>query len=92
MHASLLVLNTPHVLSLQLAQVMDNVLPHMRRGTPGQQTVFRARFSAVSAPEVKAAMVRQSSWQTCLYSFAHNALGRGVGAADAFGGSTRLCT
>lgn len=37
-------------------EVMDNVLPHMKRGAPGQQTVFRARFSAVSAPEVKAAM------------------------------------
>jgi hypothetical protein len=51
------------VLTLSLLQVMDNVVPHMRRGAPGQQTVFRARFSAVSAPEVKAAMVRWSTLQ-----------------------------
>lgn len=38
-------------------QVMDNVVPVMRRAQPGVQQVFRARFSAVSAPEVHAAMV-----------------------------------
>lgn len=38
-------------------QVMDNVVPAMRRAGPGVQQVFRARFSAVSAPEVHAAMV-----------------------------------
>ncbi|KAG2490592.1 hypothetical protein HYH03_010985 [Edaphochlamys debaryana] len=37
-------------------EVMDNVLPSMRRGAPGQQTVFRARFSAITAPEIRAAM------------------------------------
>ncbi|KAF6259333.1 DNA topoisomerase [Scenedesmus sp. NREL 46B-D3] len=46
-----------------LDAVMDNVLPHMKRGAPGQQAVFRARFSAVSAPEVKSAMVRQAQQQ-----------------------------
>lgn len=45
----------PHTL-----QVMDNVVPAMRRAQPGAQQVFRARFSAVSAPEVKAAMVSSS--------------------------------
>eukprot|EP00879_Flechtneria_rotunda_P020115 GHRR01021155.1.p1 GENE.GHRR01021155.1~~GHRR01021155.1.p1 ORF type:complete len:503 (+),score=166.27 GHRR01021155.1:71-1579(+) len=37
-------------------EVMDNALPHMRRVAPGQQQVFRARFSAISAAEVHAAM------------------------------------
>jgi hypothetical protein len=66
MHALLRVQYTPHVLLLHLLQVMDNVLPHMRRGAPRQQTVFRARFSAVSAPEVKAAMVRLNGLRTML--------------------------
>lgn len=35
-------------------EVMENVVPAMRRGQT--QQVFRARFSAVSLPEVKAAM------------------------------------
>ncbi len=42
-------------------EVMDNVLPHMaRRGTAGaggQQQVLRARFSAITAPEIRTAMV-----------------------------------
>lgn len=38
-------------------QVMDNVVPVMRRGGSQQQQVLRARFSAVSAPEVHSAMV-----------------------------------
>ncbi len=37
-------------------QVMENTLKWMVR-VPGQQ-VFRARFSAISAPEILAAMVR----------------------------------
>lgn len=36
---------------------MDNAVPHMKRLPPGQQQVYRARFSAISAPEVMAAMV-----------------------------------
>lgn len=35
-------------------EVMDNVLSHMRQGQ-GQQ-VFRAKFSAITAPEIRAAM------------------------------------
>lgn len=39
-------------------EVMDNVLPHMaRRGSAGGQQVLRARFSAITAPEIRAAMV-----------------------------------
>jgi DNA topoisomerase-3 len=38
-------------------EVMDNVVPVMRKGA-GARQVLRARFSAVSAPEVQAAMVR----------------------------------
>lgn len=38
-------------------EVMDNAVPHMKRVPGGQQQVFRARFSAISAPEVMAAMV-----------------------------------
>ncbi len=37
------------------AEVMDNTLRAMR-SVPGQ-TVFRARFSAITAPDIKAAMV-----------------------------------
>jgi hypothetical protein len=39
---------------------MDNVVPGLRPLPAGQQQVFRARFSAVSAPEVQAAMVRRT--------------------------------
>lgn len=39
-------------------QVMENVVPVMRRAQPGVDQVLRARFSAISAPEVQAAMVR----------------------------------
>jgi DNA topoisomerase-3 len=34
---------------------MENVVPGMRKA-PGQQQVFRARFSAITAPEIRAAM------------------------------------
>lgn len=51
---------TPHPPYTHTLQVMDNVVPAMRRAQPGAQQVFRARFSAVSAPEVKAAMVSSS--------------------------------
>eukprot|EP00878_Enallax_costatus_P033145 GHUV01036535.1.p1 GENE.GHUV01036535.1~~GHUV01036535.1.p1 ORF type:complete len:508 (+),score=89.61 GHUV01036535.1:521-2044(+) len=37
-------------------EVMDNTMQYMHRLPPGQQQVFRARFSAISAPEVLAAM------------------------------------
>jgi DNA topoisomerase-3 len=37
-------------------EVMDNVLKCLRPLPPGQQQVFRARFSAISAPEMKSAM------------------------------------
>ncbi|GFR42563.1 hypothetical protein Agub_g3474, partial [Astrephomene gubernaculifera] len=44
-------------------EVMDNVVPHMSRrggqggqGGQGQGQVLRARFSAITAPEIKAAM------------------------------------
>lgn len=37
-------------------EVMDNVVPAMRRPPPGGTNVFRARFSAISAPEIKAAL------------------------------------
>jgi DNA topoisomerase-3 len=40
-------------------EVMDNVVPVMHKGAGGSaRQVLRARFSAVSAPEVQAAMVR----------------------------------
>jgi len=42
----------------QPTQVIDNTVKWMRQGAPGQQTVWRAKFSAISAPELKAAMVR----------------------------------
>jgi hypothetical protein len=40
------------------SQVMENVVPAMRRAQSGVDQVLRARFSAISAPEVQAAMVR----------------------------------
>lgn len=37
-------------------EVVDNTVKWMRAAPPGQQTVWRARFSAISAPEIKSAM------------------------------------
>lgn len=40
-----------------LGQVMDCALPSMRKGSG--TNVHRARFSAITAPEIKQAMVRE---------------------------------
>lgn len=39
------------------SKVIDNTVKWMRAGPPGQQTIWRAKFSAISATEIKAAMV-----------------------------------
>ena len=46
----------PHLAGCMLLQVIEHTLGWMRK-RPGQQ-VFRARFSAISGPEINAAMVR----------------------------------
>jgi hypothetical protein len=38
-------------------QVMDCTLSNLRPVPTGQQQVFRARFSAITAPEIRTAMV-----------------------------------
>ena len=51
-------------LSVCPVQVMENAVPNLRK-VAGQQ-VFRAKFSAISAPELKAAMVRRGKAGTGL--------------------------
>ena len=41
-----------------LHQVMEHTLGWMHKLPPGQQQVWRAKFSAISAPEMRSAMVR----------------------------------
>lgn len=47
-------------------EVMDNVVPVMRKGG-GARQVLRAPFSAVSAPEVQAAVVRGGGAQRAVH-------------------------
>lgn len=46
---------TMMTLCLHATAVMDNCLPKMKQ-RPGQQTVFRARFSSITAPDIRHAM------------------------------------